>query len=82
MNDSFKIPVLFNHKELSFPANLLTPGYTHKIMVDVNGLNIIFEPDEEGNYRAIIDEILLEKANQIDIPLLMTIANAIESLVR
>ncbi|MBC7828063.1 MAG: hypothetical protein H7122_09970 [Chitinophagaceae bacterium] len=82
MDDSFEIPVLFNQKELLFPARLLHQGFTHKIKVDVNGLTIIFEPDEEGNYRAIIDDILLEKANEINISLLKTIAVAIESIVR
>ena len=82
MIDSFQIPVTFNHAELSFPAILIPQGYTHKILVYVNGLDIIFEPDEEGNYRAIIDDILLERAPEINVPLLKTIASAIEFIVR
>jgi len=35
-------------------AKLIVTGYTHKFGVDVNGQNIIFEPDEERNYRAVI----------------------------
>jgi hypothetical protein len=31
-------------------------GYTHKIAVMVEGTEIIYEPDEEGKYRAFIPE--------------------------
>ena len=81
-DDSFQIPVLFNQTKLSFPAKLLQQGYTHKIEVQVNGLNIIFEPDEEGKYRAIMDTILLEKPSEINVSLLKTIADAIETILR
>lgn len=30
-----------------FNAKLIVKGYTHKFSVDVNGQEIIFEPDEE-----------------------------------
>ena len=35
-------------------ASLVVTGYTHKFNVDVNGQIIVFEPDEERNYRAVI----------------------------
>jgi hypothetical protein len=31
-----------------FPERLLLQGYTHKFKVLVDGLDIFFEPDEEG----------------------------------
>ena len=35
-------------------ASLLVTGYTHKFIVKTFGQEIIFEPDEETNYRAVI----------------------------
>jgi len=81
MNDSFEIPVLFDQAELIFPARVIKQGFSHKILVEVNCLQIIYEPDEEGKYRAIIDEVLIERADKISVPLLKAIAQAIESIV-
>jgi hypothetical protein len=55
MEDTFDIPVTYKGKELLFKSQLLILGYTHKISVDVNGTEVLYEPDEERNYRAVID---------------------------
>lgn len=82
MNDSFSIPVAFNDSELLFPGQLLQQGYTYKILVEVDGLKINFEPDEEGKFRAIIDDVLIERAHQVNVPLLKAIADGIALVVR
>ena len=69
MLDLFEIPVEYNGKELLFPAELLPMGFTHKIKVTVDGTEILFEPDEERNYRAMITD--LEKFNQSNIDKLL-----------
>lgn len=56
-------------------------GYTHKIQVDVNGRIIMFEPDEERNYRAMVDAAQLKKAAKVDVALLQAIAHVIESVI-
>ena len=53
MNDPFNLPVTYKGTELGFPAQLLQLGYLHKFQVDVNGQMVMFEPDEDRNYRAI-----------------------------
>ncbi len=55
MDEDFDIPVLYNDIELNFKTKLLKFGYTYKFEVDVYGIPVIFEPDEERNLRAIID---------------------------
>jgi hypothetical protein len=50
MEEQFELPVEYKGQELMLKASLLVTGYTHKFNVDVNGQNIIFEPDEERNY--------------------------------
>ena len=82
MTDSFEIPVNYKGKKLSFPAKLLLVGYTHKIEVIVNEITVLYEPDEERNYRAIIETALLEKSKNVDTDLLQAIAESIEAVVK
>lgn len=80
MDDSFDLPVPVNGEERLFPAQLQQVGYTHRILVNVNGTDVAFEPDEERNYRAIVDP---EKtAGTIPTDLLKAIAEAIENIVK
>lgn len=50
----FRRTVRYKGQELMLKASLVVTGYTHKFNVDVNGQIIVFEPDEERNYRAVI----------------------------
>ena len=80
--DSLEIPVMYQGEELSFPAKVLMTGYTHKIQVEVAGQQIMFEPDEERNYRAILDANLLDKGSKLDVRLLQSIAEVLESVLK
>ena len=82
MNEPFELPVTYKGEELNFPARLLQLGYTHRFMVELNGIEVAFEPDEERNYRALVDISLLERNKKLDIELLQVIANTLESIVR
>jgi hypothetical protein len=82
MDDALEIPVTYKGQELSFPARLLLTGYTHKIQVEVDGQLIMFEPDEERNYRAVLDTNQLEQGARPDVPLLQAISAVIESVVK
>ena len=54
-SDLFELPVQYKGKEIIFTGRLATMGYTYKIIILVNEQEIIYEPDEEQNLRAIID---------------------------
>ena len=82
MEDTFDIPVTYRGKDLTFPSKLLEFGYTYKIAVDVNGTEVLYEPDEERKYRAIIDLEKMEGMKTIDKELLKNIAGAIETIVK
>ncbi len=56
-------------------------GYTHNFQVQINGLEVLFEPDEERSYKAVIDPEQVE-GSTIDGELLRTIACAIEAIVK
>ena len=78
MPGSFLLSVQYKNEEKQFESELRVFGYTHKIAVNVNDIEIIFEPDEERNYRAVLTEPEINK-KKIDIELLRLIAEELES---
>ena len=83
MNEEFEIPIVYDNKQYHFKARLLQLGsYTYKIQVNVNGTEVLFEPDEERNYRAYIYPTNIEALEHAIIYLLKEIALAIESIVK
>jgi hypothetical protein len=82
MDELFELPVFYKVKELLFPTRLHQLGYTHRFVVDVYGQEVFFEPDEERNYRALVDSEQLEGNKKIDVELLKTIAERIEAVLK
>ena len=82
MDEQFELPVLYKGEQLLLNASLLVTGYTHKFSVDVNGQTIVFEPDEERIYRAIVPYDDINKNKSVYIELLKEIAKAIEGIGR
>ena len=80
MDDSFEIPVTFKGEDLSFPAKVVPSGYVYKILVEIYGEPVYFEPDEEGEYRALTDPSLLTKDSSISTDLLKEISLVIQSV--
>ena len=78
MDNEFELPIEYNGKEQIFQATLIVQGYTHKFKITVNDVDIFFEPDEQKNYRAVLNygDDLPEK--KIDLELLKTIAGVLE----
>lgn len=56
MPESFTLTIFHKGVEQSYDAELRLMGYTHKIAVNIEGTEILFEPDEERNYRALLSE--------------------------
>lgn len=80
MDEMFQLPVTYNAKELSFQTKMVRTGFGVKFEVDINGLPVWFEPDEEQCYRALIDSSLA-KDNKLDLNLLKEIASTLEFLM-
>ena len=81
MPDSFTLNVTYKNQDLSFPAELRVFGYTHKIAVTVNDTLVLFEPDEERNYRAVVAEEELKKKH-IEEGLLKAIVDELEEALK
>jgi hypothetical protein len=82
MEDGFELPVVYDNKELNFPARLVQYGYTFKMEVDIEGTTVFFEPDEERNWRAVISYEDVQANKKINAELLKSVAEAIEALTK
>lgn len=81
MDDYFIIPVSVDRKELEFEGRLLLQGYIHRIEVTVGEVPVLFEPDEEGSYRALVTAEQLEgKGRNLNRKVLQAIAEVLENL--
>jgi len=81
MDESFDLPVTYNGKEEQFPAKLVKFGYSYRIEVEIDESIILFEPDEERNWRAqsIGD---MEKNKKITTGLLQAIVHSLEEITK
>ena len=82
MDEEFQLPVSFNNAELNFPARLLNYGYSYKLELDIEGTKLLFEPDEDRNWRALIAYEELNANKKINVELLQAIASSIEAIMK
>lgn len=71
--DEFVLPINHKNEELELQVRMYAYGYTFRVEVLVGETIVIFEPDEEGSYRALADKAM-------DVGLLQAIAAALEKL--
>jgi hypothetical protein len=82
MDEPFEIPVSYKGQELLFPARLSVVGFTHKFLVTIDGLELFFEQDNNGNYRAVANTSNQQEVKNFDTELLKAIAESIESILK
>lgn len=81
MDDYFVVPVSFQGRQIEFETRLLLQGYIHRLEVIVDDIPVLFEPDEERNYRALVSiEQLNGKGKNLNKGLLQAIAEVLKSL--
>jgi hypothetical protein len=77
MDEDFELTVQHEGNEHLFTNRLLQYGYLHRFEVEVNGQKVLFEPDEERNYRAMVDPLEADRMKRKDLELLQAIAEAL-----
>ena len=77
--DTVEIPVTYKNKEFSFQAHVVRFGYVNHIIVDLDGVQITIERDEEGNYRALGDSEKI-KDSKVEVDLIKEIIRVLESV--
>lgn len=80
MHEPFLLPVAYQGTEHEFKARFERWGYTHRIAVLLDEDTFIFEPDEEGGYRALTDPETPLTKDQIKIELLQAVAQKLAKL--
>ena len=78
MHESFELPVQVGDYTILLPAELTIWGYSHRILVTWEGQVITFEPDEERNYRALIEDT--QKPPELE--MIKSIAESIEAVFK
>ena len=76
MTELFTLAVVYNGKEYHFCCALKAYTYTYKIAIDVDGAEVLFEPDEERHYRAVVPATFYK---EIDAGLLKAIAEELHT---
>ena len=76
--DALEIPVNHKGKSLSLKACVARFGYINHIVVDLFGIPVTIERDEEGNYRALGDAEKL-KDSKVDVDLVKAVIEVLRS---
>jgi hypothetical protein len=82
MDDDLEVPVTYKNQELIFNAKFIQFGYSYKFEVDVNGILVSFEPDEQRNFMAIIDPTIDHANHKIDKELIQLIAESLVAMLK
>jgi hypothetical protein len=80
MDEPFFLPVTFKGIEQQFEASLKRRGYVAVLEINVHEALVIFERDEQGDWRAILPEDHAGKTP--DVGLLRAIGEAIEQILQ
>ena len=78
MEHYFELPVAYKGEEHSFKGRLATFGYVYKFYIIVDGRELVFEKDDEGQYRELTEAD--DKAKPVDAGLLQAIIDALVAL--
>lgn len=54
MDDELILPVSYNGEEREYPFRVIPQGFATRFAVLVNDIEIIFERDDQGDFRAMI----------------------------
>lgn len=80
MTETFNLTVNYKGEDRDFETELQAWGYAHRFLVKVEGIDVFFERDEEGHYRAVIPPAHLNTSSKpIDRTLLQVIATTLET---
>ena len=77
--DEFEIPITYKGLNREFSAKVLHLGYVYKIQIEVDEVVVLFEPDENRQFRAVLADPEAV-AKSVDKELIETIAQTLDSL--
>ncbi|WET49932.1 hypothetical protein PYS58_02125 [Chryseobacterium indologenes] len=76
--EEFELPVTYKGKEELFNVKLATFTHGYKFYVDVKGYEVVFERDDSGNMRALVQDTSSE--SKVDKGLIAAIMEVFNTL--
>lgn len=80
MNEHFLLPVTHKGEEWNLEAEFRPTGFRYVIQVTVGNQKIVFERDEENNFRALQSDSSQSDLSKPDPELLANIASTLQQL--
>jgi hypothetical protein len=80
--DEFELALKFKGKDMLLPARLMNYTTTYKLEVEIDGTKVLFEPDEERNWRAMISYEDAQANKKLDTALLELIAKELDAILK
>jgi hypothetical protein len=80
--DEFELAISHKGKDLLLPVQLLNYGRSYKLEVEIGGTKVLFEPDEERNWRAMISYEDVQANKKLDKDLLELIAKELDAILK
>ncbi len=80
--DEFELALKFKGKDILLPVKLMNYGTAYKLEVEIDGTKVLFEPDEERNWRAMISYEDVQADKKPDTGLLELIAKELDSILK
>lgn len=78
MEHYFDLPVVYKGEERNFKGRLATFGYVYKFYIVVDGRELVFERDDEQQYRVLTEEN--DKGKPVEPELMQAIIAVLNSL--
>ncbi len=82
LDNNFELPITYKGIDYLLPTTLVTYGYSYKIAVTVFDTIINFEPDEERNFRAVVNAEEINHSKKLDTVVLQQMATTLEELLK
>jgi hypothetical protein len=80
MDDQLMLPLNYQGREMEFELRVYQYGYIQRVEVLVEGIAVQFEPDDEQNYQALVNQERMEQSRKLSVGLLQAIALQLESI--
>ena len=78
--NEFDLPILIDGSEIVVKITLMPYGYTHRFILFIGDTEIIYEPDEERNYRVMVNATESHKLTDKDRTLIHLVAAQLQQL--
>ena len=80
--EKFELALNYNGKDLLLPVKLINYATSYKLELEIGGTKVLFEPDEERNWRAVISYEDVQANKSVDKGLLEMIAKELDTILK